>query len=245
MLFNPLELFEINILKFTIFSFDFLNFSNFTLGLFSIYMFILLYFINTVKTYNIIPTINQFFIENIYLFSIRLIIQNSSKNLIFLSNLLYLTLITIFSFNIYGLIFINYSITSHIIATFLLAFFFNLFFLIFSIYFKSYKFLKIFIPSSDLSIIIMPLIFIIEFFSYMLRTLSLSIRLGANIIAGHILLIIIASFVALIFNKTTFFWIVLIPLGILFGLFILEIFIALIQTYVFVLLLSIYMNDIV
>ena len=91
-------------------------------------------------------------------------------------------------------------------------------------------------------VILMPLVTFIEFVSYLLRTFSLSLRLFANMMAGHILLYILSSFVVKI-ASTNFFIFAFLPLILMVGVFALELGICFIQAYVFFVLLSIYLAD--
>jgi F-type H+-transporting ATPase subunit a len=77
---------------------------------------------------------------------------------------------------------------------------------------------------------------VIELFSYLARPVSLSIRLAANMTAGHILLQIMASFVAIGLLGLLPFSFLLIFTGF-------EIFVACLQAYIFALLCSVYLND--
>ena len=74
--------------------------------------------------------------------------------------------------------------------------------------------------------------------SYFIRPVSLSLRLFANMMAGHVLLKVLAGFVVTL--GLLFGWI---PLVAVFGITLLEIMVALIQAYVFALLTCIYLND--
>lgn len=104
---------------------------------------------------------------------------------------------TIFSFilltNLLSLTPFSFALTSHIILIFLLSF--TIIFSIFLIGLLTHnlKFLKIFVPECPflLLFILVP----IEIFSYAIRSVSLAIRLSANIMAGHTLVFIISSFV--------------------------------------------------
>jgi ATP synthase subunit 6 len=86
-----------------------------------------------------------------------------------------------------------------------------------------------------------PLMIIIELASYIIRSFSLAIRLSANIMAGHILVHILADSIAKlsIMNMD----LVFILLCLLLSLFVLEFGIACLQAYVFTLLICIYLND--
>ena len=102
-------------------------------------------------------------------------------------------------------------------------------------------FLKIFIPQSPLLLLL--ILIPIEIFSYFIRMFSLGIRLVANILAGHTLVYIIASFLSnLIIMKVWLYIIFCIILLLVLGL---EFCIAFLQAYVFTTLISIYLSEIV
>lgn len=88
----------------------------------------------------------------------------------------------------------------------------------------------------------LPLLLLIELFSYIIRMFSLAIRLVANIMAGHTLIYIISSFTLMISSLN--------PLGLIIGIFLictimlLELGVACLQAYVFTILILIYINDI-
>lgn len=101
-------------------------------------------------------------------------------------------------------------------------------------------FYKVVVPS-NVPIFMLPFLILVETVSYCIRIFSLSIRLAANVTAGHILLITIAGFVISLFSIWFLFsflaWIVLA------ALYLLEIGIMLLQVYVFITLACIYLND--
>ena len=108
-------------------------------------------------------------------------------------------------------------------------------------YLNGYYFFLLFIPKGT-PLILLPLIVVIEIVSYLIRTLSLSIRLFANMMAGHCLLFVISSFIFSFINfigVKSLFFIIFIYLGIFF----LEFAIAFLQAYVFMILICIYLND--
>ena len=89
---------------------------------------------------------------------------------------------------------------------------------------------------------LIPVLFILEIISYCIRPFSLSIRLFANLLAGHTLLNILSSFGLVFLKKYPIF--VIIPLIFIFFIIILEFCIAFIQAYVFLILSLIYLGDI-
>jgi F-type H+-transporting ATPase subunit a len=145
--------------------------------------------------------------------------------------------------NLMGLIPYSFTATSHLIVTFILSF--SIFIGINIITFGRYKMkaFSLFLPSNTtffLALILVP----IEFISYIAKPVSLGVRLFINLMAGHSLLKVIVSFswsMLLLENFISFGLIV--PMTILVILFGLELGVALIQTYVFIVLTCIYVQD--
>ena len=101
------------------------------------------------------------------------------------------------------------------------------------------KFLKLFVP--EVPLLLYPMMIILELMSYIIRSFSLSIRLSANIIAGHTLVHISADSVLYLCNIQNL--IVILPFFLLLSILILEIGIAFLQAYIFVILFCMYLND--
>ena len=105
------------------------------------------------------------------------------------------------------------------------------------------RFLKIFVPSG-IPMYILPLITVMEVFSFFVRPVSHSVRRFANMLAGHITLKVFAGFVTMlaaagvlgIFGAT-------LPFALTIALTALELLVAVLQAYVFAILTSIYLND--
>jgi len=145
--------------------------------------------------------------------------------------------------NIIGVIPYNFTIASHIVVTAALAFLVFFTVLIYGFYKNGLKFLKLFVPSG-IPIFILPLVVFIEIFSFFLRPISHSVRLFANMLAGHIALAVFASFIPLLagLGIVGYFGAVL-PLGMVIALTALELLVAFLQAYVFTILTCIYIND--
>ena len=111
---------------------------------------------------------------------------------------------------------------------------------ILGIIYKNIQFLKIFIPKCPL--MLLPILILIELFSYIIRAFSLSIRLTANILAGHTLVNIISVFIVNTLNINLLFSF----LGFLgiFAILLLELGVACLQAYVMIILICIYLKDI-
>jgi F-type H+-transporting ATPase subunit a len=155
---------------------------------------------------------------------------------------------TIFMFvlflNLLGLIPLGgFTVTSHIIITAALALLVFLTVIIYGFWHNGFKFLKLFVPSG-IPIYILPLIVAIEVMSFISRPISHSVRLFANMLAGHITLKVFAGFVVMLGAFGIGGWIgALLPLALTVALSALELLVAVLQAYVFAILTCIYLND--
>jgi len=146
--------------------------------------------------------------------------------------------------NLVGVVPYAFTISSHIIVTLALALLVFFTVLIYGLYKNGLKFFKIFVPSG-IPIFILPLVVFIEIFSFFLRPISHSVRLFANMLAGHIALKVFAGFVAMLgVSLGAVGWIGgIAPLALTVAIYALEILVAFLQAYVFAILTVIYLND--
>lgn len=146
--------------------------------------------------------------------------------------------------NLLGLIPGFFTVTSHIAVTGALAVLVILIVIVYGIYKNGLKFFKLFFPSG-VPLFIMPLITLIEVLSFLSRPLSLSVRLFANMLAGHITLKVFASFIGLLATSLGVAgWLLgILPFGMLIALTALELLVAFLQAYVFTILTCLYLND--
>jgi len=189
----------------------------------------------------IIPYNSQLVIEKIFAFIVELINQQIGAKHTHLLPIFSMVFVFILFSNLLGLIPFGFTPTAQIIITFLIAFSFNLGFIFLGLILHGYRFFLLFIHEAPL--VLVPLITVIEILSYSLRTFSLSIRLFANMMAGHTLLHILGSFVLMFFKKSHFL-LALFPFALVLAIFILELGIAFLQSYVFIVLLAIYLAEI-
>jgi len=139
--------------------------------------------------------------------------------------------------NMMGMIPYAFTVTSHIIVTFALALFIFLGVTLVGFAKHGIGFLKFFVPSG-VPVALLPLLVVIEVISYLTRPVSLSVRLFANMMAGHTMLKVFASFVVglgIIGGWA--------PLAFMVAFTGLEVMIAFLQAYVFAILTCIYLND--
>jgi len=148
----------------------------------------------------------------------------------------------IFLSNFFGLVPFSFTLTSSFLMTLTLAVTFNFAFFLYGYEIHGPKFWSLFVPKG-VPRALLPLLVVIETLSYLIRSFSLSLRLFANMMAGHCLLYILAGFVkvALLFGLLSF--VAVIPFFLVLFVYLLEVGIAFLQAYVFVVLLSIYFNE--
>ena len=139
--------------------------------------------------------------------------------------------------NMIGMLPYSFTVTSHIIVTMIMALFIFIAVTVIGFFKHGAKYLSIFVPSG-VPIVLLPLITVIEIISYLSRPISLSVRLFANMMAGHTMLKVFGSFVLSLGIVGG--WL---PLTFSVALTGLEILVAFLQAYVFAILTCIYLND--
>jgi F-type H+-transporting ATPase subunit a len=145
--------------------------------------------------------------------------------------------------NLFGLVPGFYSVTSQIIVTFALAILVILTVLIYGIYKHGFHFFGLFVPAG-VPVVLLPLVTAIEVVSFLSRPVSLSVRLFANMLAGHITLKVFAGFVFTLglLGPVGYLGAIL-PLAMTVALTALEFLVAFLQAYVFAVLTCMYLND--
>lgn len=154
---------------------------------------------------------------------------------------------TLFSFilvaNVMGLIPYSFTVTSHIIITAALALLVFITVIIAGFWKHGLRFLRVFVPSG-IPIYILPLVTAIEVMSFLTRPLSHSVRLFANMLAGHITLKVFAGFIIMLGGAGILGILgASLPFVITLMLTALELLVAVLQAYVFAILTCIYLND--
>lgn len=247
MLFSPLEQFKIiPIIPIHIGNLDFSITNSSVINLLTIFIFIT--FLNTLfdskkGSFFLVPNRWQVIIEILYKTFVTMARDIvGSKGEKYFPFIFVLFLFIVLS-NLIGLVPYSFTLTSHLIVTFSLALIVFISVNIAGARVHGLKMFSLFLPAGTslaLSFLLVP----IEVISYIFRPISLSVRLFANLMAGHTLLKVIAGFGwALIGSSGLLFVAHYIPLLVLLPLFGLELAVALIQAYVFSILSCIYLND--
>jgi F-type H+-transporting ATPase subunit a len=145
--------------------------------------------------------------------------------------------------NLIGFIPYTFTVTSHIVVTATLALIVFFTVLIVGFAKNGAHFLKLFVPSG-VPIFVLPLVIAIEVISFLSRPLSHSVRLFANMLAGHILLKVFGGFVVLMLGlKGLGALAAALPFAFTVALMALELLVAFLQAYVFAMLTCMYLND--
>ena len=204
---------------------------------FAVIAIVLASFLFILAPQNLIPTRLQSVAESIYE-----VVDNITHEVLHDNARTYfpfvLTLFTFILFaNVLGLIPYAFTVTSHIVVTLALALVVFIGATIIGFWRNGFGYLNLFVPSG-VPALLLPLVVLIEIVSYFIRPMSLSIRLFANMMAGHMMLKVMAGFVVML--GLTAGWL---PLVAMVGLMGLELLVAALQAYVFALLTCMYLND--
>jgi len=145
--------------------------------------------------------------------------------------------------NLIGLIPYSFTVTSQLIVTVILALVVFFIVVIYGFWKNGWRFVKLFVPSG-VPVYFLPMIVPIEVMSFLTRPVSHSVRLFANMLAGHITLQVFAAFIIMLAGAGVLgmFGAVL-PFFMVVILFALELLVACVQAYVFAILTCIYLND--
>lgn len=235
--------------QFRILNFELFNFtiSSVFLSSFVIFVFLLVifYILNEKNNLFFSKGFIQILAKQLYLFILDVLIQNVGAAGIIYFPIIFSVFFFIFIVNFSGLVGYNLQLTSHIFVTFSLAISMFIGIVIIGIKTLKIKFLNQFIPK-DAPKVLFPLLVVIEIISYVIRPFTLGIRLFANMFSGHVLLFVIINFIIVILeNKLllTKILILIFPILLLFFIMSLELLIAFLQAYVFIMLLAVYLND--
>lgn len=198
----------------------------------------------------VLPNPFQLLFELIFFSILKLIIDNLRKTDVNFFSLIIAIFLLILGLNLLGVFPYTFAVTGHLFITFSFAFCIFLGLNIVGFRLHGSNMLGLLLPQG-IAVLISSLLISIEFISYNFRVISLSVRLFANIMAGHTLLLVINTFnfflvkcsskniLLLILSPS----IVLIPVCLVLALVVLELGVAMIQGYVFTLLSIMYTAD--
>jgi F-type H+-transporting ATPase subunit a len=234
---NPLhqfEIYEIFPMRFMGVDISFTNSSLFSILAFGA---VFLFFVASLNRKEIIPSKGQVAAELMVGFvhdTFTGIVGDGHKKFF---SLIFSTFLFILFCNLLGMLPYAFTSTSHIAVTFSLAFFLFVIITLVGFIRHGLHFFSLFLPKGT-PMWLAPLMVVIELFTYLARPVSLSLRLAANMIAGHVLLKVIASFVLMMpfYAKWAPFPFMVVFIGF-------EFFVAMLQAYIFTILACVYLND--
>ena len=236
---SPLAQFEIKkIVHLELFGID-ISITNSACFLAAALLCIAIYFWVAFRKPSIIPSYLQLTGELLYSTTTQMLEQNVGEDGRRFIPFIFSLFIFVMTCNLLGMIPYGFTATSHIILTFALAMFVFIAITVVGFVRHGFGFFAVFLPKGT-PWWLAPLMVLIEMFTYLARPVSLSLRLAANMVAGHVLLKIIAGFVISL-------WIFLkiLPIPLMVALIGFEIFVALLQAYIFTILSCVYLGSVI
>lgn len=243
---NPLEQFEIkSIFQLTpfskeasFFSKSMLNFTNSAMFMFISLTVILVLFFIALRHRSLVPNRIQSFVEILYEFVYKMLISIVGEKGIKFFPFLFSLFLFISVCNLTGMVPGSFTVTSHFIVNFTISVCICVFLTIYSLVKHGVKFFSLFLPSGS-PVWLLPVLFPLELMSYLIRPATLCIRLTANMVVGHIILKVVAGLIILF----GFIGGGIIPFVFLVLFTGFEIFVAILQAYVFSILTCVYIKD--
>ena len=192
---------------------------------------------------SLVPNRIQCLVEISYEFVANMVKENAGKG----SQAYFPFVFTLFMFilfgNLLGMIPYSYTFTSQIAVTFTLAAIIFVGVTLIALFKHGFKFFTYFFPSG-VPIALAPLLIPIEIISYFIRPISLSVRLFANMLAGHTMMKVFAGLIIMMGSAGGLLKIgAVLPLLAVIGLTGLEFLVAALQAYVFSILTCMYLHD--
>lgn len=234
---NPLAQFEIKpLVQLSLFGYD-ISFSNSSLFMMSAVIIVCISLLLGVRKTTNIPSRLQALSEMMYQLISNMLEQTIGNNGRKFVPFIFSIFCFILMCNLLGLIPYGFTATSHIVVTFVLAMIVFVSINVIGVYKHGVHFFSLFLPKGT-PWWLAPLMVIIELFAYLARPISLSLRLAANMTAGHVLLKVIAGFIVSLFVLFK-----PLPISLVVVLIGFELFVAILQAYIFAVLSCVYLND--
>ena len=236
---GPLDQFKIKkLIDIDLFGFD-ISFTNSALYMVLATFIATAFLIFATRKQSLIPSRVQLIAEHFFGFLSEMVKTSLKEEGRKFFPLIFCLFVFILMCNVLGMTPYSFTVTSHIVVTITLALIAFFTITIFAIARNGISgFVHMFLPSG-VPWWLAPVIFLIEFFSFLIRPVTLSVRLFANIVAGHVLLKVVATFI--------------VALGVIFGVFPMlfavvltgfELFVAVLQSYIFTILVCAYLGEV-
>jgi F-type H+-transporting ATPase subunit a len=196
----------------------------------------------TVKPGRLVPTRGQSMAETSYEFVANMIHSATGEDGLKFFPFIFTLFMFVLFCNFFGMIPGSFTVTSQIAVTFSLALFVVLLVIVVGFLKHGIRFLTLFVPKAPwyLLVLLVP----IEVVSFLTRPISLSVRLFANMLAGHTMLAVFAGFVVALGSAGGIFTgLAIAPMALIVAIMLLEFLVAFLQAYVFAILTCIYLNE--
>ncbi len=191
----------------------------------------------------LIPNRLQNSVEILYLFVADMVKENVGKGGKSYFPFIFSLFMFVLMGNLLGMVPFSYTFTSQIIVTLTLALIVFVGVTFIAIFKHKLKFFTYFFPSG-VPIGLAPLLIPIEIISYFMRPISLSVRLFANMLAGHTMMKVFAGLIIMMTSASGILKFgAILPLIAVIGLTGLEFLVAVLQAYVFSILTCMYLHD--
>jgi F-type H+-transporting ATPase subunit a len=220
------------------------SFTNASAWMVSVIVVLSFFLVRGMRSQALVPGRWQLLVEMTYEFIANMVKSNIGREGKAFFPFIFTLFMFILGLNMAGMMPYGYTVTSHIIVTFTMAAVVFIGITLLGFIKNGPGFLKLFLPSGTPGWL-MPLIILIEIVSYCVRPISLSVRLFANMLAGHIMMKIFAGFIISLTVALGIAGGFLAVLPFAFTLFLtgLELLVAFLQAYVFAILTCLYIND--
>ena len=194
-----------------------------------------------VKPNRLVPTRGQSMAEMSYEFVANMIHSATGEDGLKFFPFVFTLFIFVLCSNFFGMVPGSFTVTSQIAVTFALACLVILTVIVTGFAKHGIGFLKLFVPHAPwyLLILLIP----IELISFLTRPISLSVRLFANMLAGHTMLAVFGGFVVALGTAGALAPLAIAPMLLIVAIMLLELLVAFLQAYVFAILTCIYIND--
>lgn len=251
--FSPLEGIKNEVLiEFVLFGQN-ISVTSFTLMLFTVYTAVFVLFMLFSHDLRLVPASGQFVLESFYKFIVDMVVGRAGPSVISFFPMIFTIFVFILFGNLCGIFPFGMTVTAQVSLAVMLGYssFIGLTYLGFILH--KLSFMRKFIVGGGMAFVLVALLFVLEIVSYLVRPLSLSVRLAANMIGGHALLHLLAmmftKFITGVFGKKVTWSMVNGTLGGVFfvtgvfAVFMLEVGVAFLQAYIFSLLLCLYLGE--
>lgn len=240
---DPIHQFDLErLFKLNVLGYD-ASFTNSSLYMVIVVAAVVGFLIYAMQGRSLVPTRIQSLAEMSYEFVAGMIRDSMGEEGMKFFPLIFTLFMFIFAANMIGLIPGAFTVTSHIVVTAALALVVFVTVIIAGFAKNGFGFLKLFVPDG-VPIYVLPLVSAIEVISFFSRPVSHSLRLFANMLAGHITLKVFAGFIVMLIGATGAVKLLApLPLVAVVGITALEFLVAFLQAYVFTMLTCMYLND--